>query len=61
MAYYRTCPHCGAALDPGEHCDCKKNTAPEAANNRSGKTEQGSTKLNYSAAIVSNGKRGCQV
>ena len=22
MAYYRTCPHCNAALDPGEMCDC---------------------------------------
>lgn len=22
MAYYRTCPHCGANLDPGERCDC---------------------------------------
>lgn len=22
MSYYRTCPHCGAALDPGERCDC---------------------------------------
>lgn len=22
MPYYRTCPHCGAALDPGERCDC---------------------------------------
>lgn len=22
MAYYRTCPLCGAALDPGEPCDC---------------------------------------
>ena len=20
--YYHTCPHCGANLDPGEHCDC---------------------------------------
>lgn len=20
--YYRTCPYCGAALDPGERCDC---------------------------------------
>lgn len=19
---YRTCPYCGAALDPGERCDC---------------------------------------
>ena len=22
MSYYKTCPHCGAALDPGEVCDC---------------------------------------
>ena len=22
MAYYKTCPHCGASLDPGETCDC---------------------------------------
>lgn len=22
MAFYRTCPLCGAALDPGESCDC---------------------------------------
>lgn len=20
--YFRTCPYCGAALDPGEKCDC---------------------------------------
>jgi len=24
MAYYWTCPLCGANLDPGEQCDCKK-------------------------------------
>lgn len=23
MSYYRTCPHCGAHLDPGESCDCR--------------------------------------
>lgn len=23
MSYYRTCPDCGAHLDPGETCDCK--------------------------------------
>ncbi len=21
--YYWTCPHCGANLDPGEHCECE--------------------------------------
>lgn len=23
MAYYNTCPHCGANLDPGESCTCQ--------------------------------------
>ena len=22
VSYYRTCPHCGANLDPGESCGC---------------------------------------
>lgn len=22
MSYYKTCPDCGANLDPGERCDC---------------------------------------
>lgn len=22
MSYCKTCPYCGANLDPGEHCDC---------------------------------------
>ncbi len=22
MAFYKTCPRCGAHLDPGESCDC---------------------------------------
>lgn len=26
---YRNCPNCGANLDPGEICDCKKEAAPE--------------------------------
>lgn len=25
MSYYRICPNCGAALDPGERCDCLDN------------------------------------
>lgn len=23
-AYYHTCPECGANLDPGERCDCRR-------------------------------------
>lgn len=23
MAFYKTCPFCGANLDPGEKCDCR--------------------------------------
>lgn len=22
MGYFKTCPNCGAHLDPGENCDC---------------------------------------
>lgn len=39
MSYYRTCPQCGASLDPGEHCDCEEETALDAANIQSGKGE----------------------
>ena len=24
MAQYKTCPDCGAHLDPGEKCDCEE-------------------------------------
>lgn len=27
---YRTCPHCGANLDPGETCDCRPALVTEA-------------------------------
>lgn len=42
MSYYRTCPHCGANLDPGEVCDCrdKERAAQGAANTKDGGAEQ---------------------
>ena len=27
--YYHTCEYCGANLDPGESCDCQKQTDDE--------------------------------
>lgn len=31
MSYYKICPYCGAALDPGEKCDCRKEKAARPA------------------------------
>ena len=55
MPYYKTCPRCGAALDPGEICDCREDrqhktstktaqktqekTAPDATNIESGEAD----------------------
>lgn len=33
MPYYRICPYCGAALDPGERCDCKEDASERKENN----------------------------
>jgi hypothetical protein len=60
MAFYRTCPICGAALDPGERCDCQqKESLPGCANIRGGKA-----KVNHKptfAIIVQNARGECQV
>lgn len=29
MAYYRTCPLCGANLNPGGSCDCAEKKQPD--------------------------------
>lgn len=31
MPLFRQCPICGAALDPGERCDCQDQEPKEAA------------------------------
>ena len=42
MSVYKTCPTCGAHLDPGERCtDCKEKAADGASNTVSGKAEKG--------------------
>lgn len=40
---FRTCPFCGAALDPCERCDCldEKDAAASATNTDSGRVETG--------------------
>lgn len=36
MSYYRTCPYCGANLDPGERCDCRARETTDSAANAGG-------------------------
>ena len=36
---YRVCPYCGAALDPGERCDCQNRKPPSML--RTSRTENG--------------------
>ena len=33
---YRTCPYCGASLDPEEKCDCRDNEEEPAGGNQTG-------------------------
>lgn len=37
MSYYNVCPECGAALDPGEKCDCKEKAPRTVAAERDAK------------------------
>lgn len=41
MSYYRICPYCGAALDPGEKCDCGQKNRPPCRAETDGLTELG--------------------
>ena len=41
MSYYRVCPICSAALDPGERCDCQdKEEAALVLEHQGGSMEQ---------------------
>lgn len=67
---YRICPYCGAALDPGEVCDCKseaesqahgkkrKKKAAPVRQHQSGQVEKVDT-LN-SIFILRNNQEDCQ-
>lgn len=57
MSYYRTCPHCGAALDPGEVCDCRtKEGAPASAANAG----EGGAEQNLTTVSASHDNRGTE-
>ena len=43
MAFYRTCPDCGASLDPGERCDCT-DKAEQEGGAQSAKADQAGTR-----------------
>lgn len=60
MAYYKTCPLCGAHLDSGERCDCQdiKEAASGAGNTEDGRAKQIDTPV--SASIISENKEGCK-
>ena len=63
MSYYRTCPHCGAHLDPGEACtDCQdKIAALGAANTESGGVDKTVEKAVESTSIISENQEENQV
>ena len=58
MSYYTTCPDCGAHLDPGEVCECKRETALDATNTGDGTAEQIDEAV--SASIVTENKEDCK-
>lgn len=45
MSYFHTCPGCGANLDPGEVCDCKRKAAPSVTSTESGRRNKFDTTL----------------
>lgn len=56
MSYYRTCPHCGAHLDPGEVCDCQIGPLVNARHPRKLKLAPVDKKTAPSAANAEDGR-----
>lgn len=56
MTYYRTCPLCGAHLDPGERCDCqeKEKDRPGAVNAGTVEGETEGYQPTVSSSIIQN-------
>ena len=62
MAFYRVCSCCGAALDPGERCDCQdKEKAVPVLQHRNGKKVESELPNPHSISIVHHNKGGNQV
>ena len=61
VSYYRTCPICGAYLDPCERCDCQdeKEAAASATNTDSGRVETGLQAL-LSVSSLHENKEDCK-
>ena len=54
MAYFRTCPRCGANLDPGEVCDCLPRAEPpvfHVAKDRRGRSGKEADKFSDALGI----------
>ena len=60
MSYYRTCPHCGANLDPGEVCDCTLTQVCAEARETFPERFTGKTDREVVAEIASVVKRAAQ-
>lgn len=55
--YYRTCPECGANLDPGEICeDCRDNNRGARATNTDAPQTEDLESINITTAFFKNQK-----
>ena len=55
MSYYRTCPGCGANLDPGEVCeDCRDKARGARATNTDAQREESINSIYYTILHLKN-------